>query len=60
MKLLESAAKIVFIMIALAACIGLFLGMISEDNFMILATGAFAFFFSYKSDNKDNLPYNGK
>lgn len=41
-----SASKIVFIMIALTACIGLFADKITPDNFMILAGGAFAFYFT--------------
>lgn len=57
--LLTSAAKLVFILIALTASIGFFLGMLSEDNFMILATGAFAFFFSYKGSS-DTKTYAGK
>lgn len=53
-ELLTSPAKIVFILIAVAASAGFFLGMLSEDNFMILATAAFAFFFSYKgAENKE-------
>lgn len=60
MKLLESAAKIVFILLSLTACIGFLIDLLPVESFMILASSAFAFFFSYKSDNKDNLPYNGK
>jgi len=60
MKIFESSAKIVFIMVALASCIGVFFGVISEDNFMLLAISAFSFFFSFKGDNKENLPFNGK
>lgn len=43
-----SASKIVFILMALAACAGFFVGVLSENNFMILAGGAFAFYFSNK------------
>ena len=46
MKILESASKIVFVGLAIASCVGLFTGNISENNFMLLATGAFAFYFS--------------
>lgn len=56
--MLSSAAKLVFIMLALAAAIGFFAGILSEDNFMILAAGAFSFFFSYKGANDE--PYAGK
>lgn len=43
-----SASKIVFILMAMAACAGFFSGVLSENNFMILAGGAFAFYFSNK------------
>lgn len=56
--MLSSAAKLVFIMLAIAASIGFFAGILSEDNFMILAAGAFSFFFSYKGSNEE--PYAGK
>jgi len=46
MKVLQSASKLVFVVLALAACIGLYTGKISENNFMLLATSAFAFYFS--------------
>jgi hypothetical protein len=59
-KILGSASKIVFILITISACLGIFLGKISEDNFMILAVSAFSFFFSFKGENKENLPFNGK
>jgi hypothetical protein len=47
-NILTSASKIVFILMAAAACAGFFLGTLSENNFMILAGGAFAFYFSNK------------
>jgi hypothetical protein len=58
LNILESAAKIVFIMITLSACAGLFIGVISQENFMLLATGCFAFFFANKGD--PTQPYAGK
>lgn len=57
-KLVTSAAKLVFILLTVAACVGLFLGKISEANFMILAGSAFAFYFSNKGDT--NQPFAGK
>lgn len=59
-KIFESASKIVFILLAVASCIGLFTGYIGENNFMLLATGAFAFYFSNKGDTSGNTPYAGK
>jgi hypothetical protein len=57
-ELFTSPAKIVFILLAVASSAGFFLGILSEENFMILAAGAFSFFFSYKgNESKD---YAGK
>lgn len=58
-ELLKSPAKIVFIIMAVASCVAFFIGLLGEDNFMILASGSFAFFFSYKG--KDGMQeYAGK
>ena len=46
-----SASKIVFIMVALTACVGLFMKVITADNFMILASGAFAFYYAKPTDS---------
>lgn len=56
--ILSSAAKLVFILLAIAASIGFFSGILSEDSFMILAVSAFSFFFSFKGNNEE--PYAGK
>lgn len=60
MKILNSASKLVFVVLAVASCVGLFMGNISENNFMLLATSAFAFYFSNKGDTSGNTPYAGK
>jgi len=58
MNILESASKIVFILIALAV-IGLtFLKIIEAKDFMTLAVMVFTFYFSAKGDN--SKPYAGK
>lgn len=49
-EMIKSPAKIVFILMATASCVGFFSGLLGEDNFMILVSGAFAFFFSYKGN----------
>lgn len=49
-NIITSAAKIVFILMAVAACAGFFLGALSENNFMILAGAAFSFYFANKGD----------
>lgn len=41
----SSAAKIVFILMAIAVILGLFLGKIEAKDFMVLASMAFAFYF---------------
>lgn len=56
--LIKSPAKLVFVLVAIAACIGFFSGNLSEENFMILASGAFVFFYSYKG--KADEPFAGK
>lgn len=50
MSILESASKIVFILMALAVITGLFAGEISGDQFLVLAGMAFAFYFSKPND----------
>ena len=63
MKIFESPAKIVFVLIALTVCAAFIWGKLDQDNFMMLAGMSFAFFFSYKGDTKPtdgNPPYAGK
>ncbi len=57
-KLLSSASKIVFIMLALTACTAFFLGKLDQNNFMILAGSAFAFYFASKGE--PTAPFAGK
>ena len=47
----KSASKVVFISLALTACAALFTGYIKEENFMLLATGAFSYYFANKKQN---------
>lgn len=51
MKVLNSASRIVFILLALTASAGFMLRILPVDQFMLLATGAFAFYFSKKADS---------
>jgi hypothetical protein len=53
-KIYTSASKIVFILLAITACGGFLIGQLSPDNFMILASSAWAFYFSNKGNQKDN------
>jgi hypothetical protein len=57
-NILASASKIVFILLAMTACLGFWLGRLGENNFMILAGSAFTFYFANKG--KENEPYAGK
>ena len=47
-NIIKSASKIVFVMLAFAACTGFFTGHLGQDNFMILAVSAFSFYFANK------------
>jgi len=58
MEILKSASKIVFVLMAVGAITGFYLGQLSENNFMILASTAFAFYFSNKGDTSKE--YAGK
>jgi hypothetical protein len=41
-----STSKVVFFMMALTACVGFFLGNLTEANYMLLAGGAFTYYFT--------------
>lgn len=58
MEILKSASKLVFLLLALTACVGFFLGKLESTDFMVLASMAFGFYFSFKGDNSQ--PYAGK
>jgi hypothetical protein len=46
MKILNSASKIVFILIALSVIGAMFKGIISGEQFMVVASMVFAFYFT--------------
>lgn len=50
-KILGSASKMVFILMAFTACVALMTKILPVDQFMLLTTGAFAFYFSNKGDS---------
>jgi asparagine N-glycosylation enzyme membrane subunit Stt3 len=63
MQILESASKLVFLMLALTACIAFILGILESKDFMVLAISAFSFYFAYKgSENSSGggQPFSGK
>lgn len=57
-KLLTSASKVTFLLMAITASIGFTSGILESKDFMVLASMAFGFYFSYKGDT--NQPYSGK
>ncbi len=64
MGILNSAAKIVFILLSVTACLAFGYDVVTgkvifeTKDFMLLASGASVFFFSYKGNNQNN--YLGK
>lgn len=48
--MLNSASKIVFIILTVTACLGFILGKLPVESFMLLITGVFSFYFSNKGD----------
>jgi hypothetical protein len=52
-KVFTSASKMVFLIMAISSSVGLFTGKLSEENFMMLTSGAFAFYFSNKPKNSE-------
>lgn len=63
-NILKSASKLVFVLMALGALIGFFMGRLSEGNFMILCGGAFTFYFAAKGEtgkrDGGGAPFGGK
>lgn len=61
MELLKSASKVVFILMASASVAALFFNKIGGEQFMVLVSMAFAFYFSNKGEVANTkLPYAGK
>ena len=59
MTILQSASKIVFILMAVATVIGTFLEIIDPKDFMMLASMAFSFYFANKGET-NGAPFAGK
>lgn len=57
-EIAKSASKIVFILMALATIAGMFTSKVDSKDFMVLASMAFAFYFSNKGET--NTAYAGK
>lgn len=55
-SILNSASKIVLLMIAITICAALFSGQISEDTFKVFAMGVFTYYFTRdKGEAKQEL-----
>ena len=50
--MLQSASKLVFVLLAVTACAGFILGKLPVESFMILISGVFSFYFSNKGETK--------
>jgi hypothetical protein len=59
-NILTSASKLVFLLLALSACIGFFIGKLDPKDFMVLAGMAFSFYFANKGETSGNVPFAGK
>ena len=58
MKILESASKIVFILMAIATIALTFVGKVDPKDFILLAGMAFSFYFAQKGEPSE--PFAGK
>lgn len=58
MKILSSASKIVFIMIAITVCVAFLRGLLEAKDFMVLSGMAFSFYFANKGESSE--PFAGK
>ena len=55
-KIYTSASKLVFILLAITTCVCFYLGKLESKDFMLLASMAFAFYFSAKpTDASGNI-----
>ncbi|MFH1399007.1 MAG: hypothetical protein ABIG95_02760 [Candidatus Woesearchaeota archaeon] len=57
-ELLTSASKLVFLLLTLTACIAFLTGKFETKDFMVLASMAYAFYFTNKGETEK--PYGGK
>ena len=50
MKILNSASRIVFVLLAVSACAGFFLKLLEAKDFMMLTGIAFTYYFTKPAD----------
>jgi hypothetical protein len=53
LNIFQSASKVVFILLAISACAGFFLGLLEAKDFMVLASMAFGYYFAAKPTPKN-------
>jgi hypothetical protein len=58
MEIIKSASKLVFVLMAMATIVGMFMGRIDAKDFLVLVSMAFTFYFANKGDS--NQPFAGK
>ncbi len=58
MEILQSASKIVLLMVMLTACAAFLIGKLDTQSFMVVVSGMMAFYFTNKGDASNN--YLGK
>lgn len=58
MEILKSASKLVFVLMAVATIVGMFMGRIDAKDFLVLVSMAFTFYFANKGDGSQ--PFAGK
>lgn len=59
-KIVGSASKLVFLILAVSACVGFFIGKLDPKDFMVLSGMAFSFYFANKGETNSGLLYAGK
>lgn len=52
MNIFTSASKLGFILLIFTSCVGFIIGKLQVDQFMLLATGASAFYFTQKGNSQ--------
>jgi hypothetical protein len=54
-KIFSSASKLVFLLMAITASVGFFIGKLQAGEFMILAGSAFSFYFASKPTDTNGV-----
>lgn len=55
MEILQSASKLVLLMIMITVCVGFLIGKLDTQAFMVIASGVSAFYFTNKGDASNNF-----